>query len=157
MIDARAQQLIDGYDTQSELIHRFADDISHEESVLEPPFPANSMNWLIGHILSGRQEALQTLGQSPLWPDAADALYRTGSLPMTDTAVALTDLLAVVDRSRALLQIALESSSAEYLDEIIETGFGPRPRLEHIDGLQWHETYHLGQLDMLHSMITAQR
>ena len=159
MIDPRAQDLIDGYDTQSSLVRRFAEGITHEESVLPPPFPTNTMNWLIGHMLNSRQEALQTLGQPPLWPDESGGLYRTGSSPLVDaaTAVPLDELLDTIDRTRGLLQIALESSSADYLNEIIETRFGPRPRIEHVDGLQWHETYHLGQLELLRAMILDQR
>lgn len=159
MTDPRAQALIDGYDTHNTLLHRFAEGLSHDESVLEPPFPTNTFGWLLGHILSTRHEALLTLGQAPLWPDDANARYRTGSPPLTDAAEALplADLMEIADRSRGLLQIGLESGSTGYLDEIIETRFGPRPRIEHVAGLQWHETYHLGQLELLRAMILNQR
>jgi hypothetical protein len=155
MIDRRARDLIDGYDTHNTLLHRFAEGLSNEESLKPLPFPANTFNWLLGHILHTRQEVLLTLDQLPLWPDGAGERYATGSPPLTDAAeaVALDELMAQVDRSRGLLQIALESGSAEYLEEMIETRFGPRPRIEHVAGLQWHETYHLGQLELLRAMI----
>lgn len=159
MIDSRAQKLSDGYDFQSRLMHRFADGISHDESVLPPPFPANCMNWTLGHMLSSRNEALVTLEQMPLWNDSIVALYRTGSEPITDgnRARPFDALLADIDRSNDMLRIALGSSSADYLDQIIETRFGPRPRVEHVDGLQWHENFHLGQLDILRAMILDRR
>jgi hypothetical protein len=155
MIDRRARDLIDGYDTHNTLLHRFAEGLSNDESLRQPPFTANTFNWLLGHILSTRQEVLLTLDQPPLWPDGTGGRYATGSPPLTDAAeaVSLDDLMAQVDRSRGLLQIALEGGSAEYLEAIIGTRFGPRPRIEHIAGLQWHETYHLGQLELLRAMI----
>ncbi|MEZ4519114.1 MAG: hypothetical protein R3C44_20615 [Chloroflexota bacterium] len=105
MIDPRAQKLIDGYDIQSRLMQRFTDGLSHEESVLQqPPFDANCFNWVLGHMLSSRNEASVTLGQLPLWPEELLALYRTGSDPITDSATAypLETLLADVDRSREM-------------------------------------------------------
>ena len=62
MPTSKAQQLIDDYAGNTWLIERHVEGLSHEESVLQPPFPANCLNWVLGHIISRRNSALELLG-----------------------------------------------------------------------------------------------
>ena len=45
----------------------------------------------------------------------------------------------------------MESVAESLLTEIVDSPFGPVSRLERVAGLQWHETYHVGQLGLLKS------
>lgn len=151
----RAQILIDSYDSNSWLIHRLCDGISDDESVLQPPFPANCMNWILGHMLGSRHIALGYLETDSFWSVASFERYRTGSPPVTDgrDAVPFATLMGYVDSSAELLKTRLAKCKAAYLGETIDTRFGPQGRSKAIDGLHWHETFHLGQLDLLKAMI----
>ncbi len=64
MTHPRAQALIEDYGTTTWLIHHLTDDLTQTESLLQPPFEANCLNWVVGHIVNGRNTALTVLGRS---------------------------------------------------------------------------------------------
>jgi hypothetical protein len=155
----KAEQLSEDYAGNTWLIGRHTEGISHEESMLQPPFPANCMNWILGHIISRRNSALEVLGQPPLWDAETARIYHSGSPALTDPEGArdflqlLEDLQAAQARIAGALKIISEASLAR----VVETDRGAKPVWEHLADFHWHETYHLGQLDILRTMILANR
>jgi hypothetical protein len=152
-----APTLNQAYSSTQWLIKKHAEGLSHTDSVIQPPFKANCFNWVLGHIVSGRIEALTYLGGPPLWAEEELALYKTGSQPITNSEQALTleRLLADLDKSLEQISARLDQITPEELDQIVETRFGERPVGQHIDGLQWHETYHTGQLEILRELALS--
>jgi len=122
--------------------------LTHEESLLDPQPEGNSLNWILGHILTGRAEAHDHLDTDPVWGAELRALYASGSDAITsETAMALSHLLAMLDRSQERLMAALASDDVEErLDQPLGEGGAVGQRLL---GLAWHETYHAGQTDYL--------
>ena len=53
--------------------------LTHEDALLQPPVPGNCMNWVLGHMVSSRHEALETLGQPALMTEAQAKRYGYGS------------------------------------------------------------------------------
>lgn len=155
----RAQELIRSYESNTWLIHRLMDDVTHRESMMRPPFPANNANWVLGHMLSSRHVALLTLGEPPFMPDEVKAVYESGSPMLTDPARARDFRLLIedVNASNDALAAALERASAAQLNTVVDTPFGRQQVWERIAGLQWHETFHLGQLDALKTLIVDKR
>jgi len=146
---SEADKLSDSFKTTYWLIGKFAEDLTHEDSVAQPPFKANTFNWVLGHILVGRDRVLNLLEQSPVLDTAATKLYETGSDPVNGaTAVTLETLLQLLDASQKALVEGLEKVSpealAEIYDESREQSVGDR-----LAGQHWHETYHVGQLEIL--------
>lgn len=117
------------------------------------------MNWILGHIISRRQTSLEALGSEPLWGEQRLRLYKTGSDPITsaDRAVPFSALLDDLQRSMQLLQTVLEHASPEQLDRVVVNDRGEKSATEHLEGFLWHETYHIGQLDILRAFITSAR
>lgn len=159
MATPEARALITDYEGNTWLIGRHTEGISHAESMMQPPFPANCMNWILGHIISRRNSALEVLDQPPLWDQETKRLYQSGSPALTDADEArdFAHLLDDLEQSQKRLARALENVSDEDLARVAETDRGAKPAGEHLAGFHWHETYHLGQLDILRSMILAQR
>ncbi len=155
----RAQELIRSYESNSWLIHRLMDDVTNAESLMRPPFPANNANWVLGHMLSSRHVALLTLGEPPFMPDEVKVVYESGSPMLNDPARArdFRLLLDDVNDSNDLLADALQRTSAAQLNSVVDTPFGRQAVWERIAGLQWHETFHLGQLDSLKTLIVDKR
>lgn len=155
----RAQELITNYESNTWLIHRLMDDVSHKESLMRPPFPANNANWVLGHMLSSRHVALLTLGEPPFLSDEVKAVYESGSPMLTDPARARDFRLLIedVNRSNDALAEALQQATAAQLNTVIDTPFGRQAVWERISGLHWHETFHLGQLDALKTLIVDKR
>jgi hypothetical protein len=139
------------------LIKKHAAGLSHADSIIQPPFQANCFNWILGHILAGRNEALSYLGGPTLWLEEEIALYKTGSEPITEANQGLTlgRLLADLDETQELIVEKLEQISSEDLPEVVDTRFGERPVGQHIAGLHWHETYHTGQLELLRELANS--
>lgn len=145
----RRKELAESYETTTWLIGKFAEGMTHEESVVQPPFRANTFNWVLGHILIARDRALPLLGQKRVLDEAETNLYETGSEPVTaETALRLARLLEALDQSQTRLTVGLESVDAGAL-EVIHSEDKGQTVGDRIAGLHWHETYHVGQLEIL--------
>jgi hypothetical protein len=59
---SRAEELIQAYATNTWLIGRLTEGITHDESLMQPPFLTNSTNWVLGHILN---DTILVLNLSP--------------------------------------------------------------------------------------------
>jgi hypothetical protein len=156
---ARAQSLIDDYGTNTWLIHHHVDGLQADESLLQLPFPANCLNWILGHIVWRRDSAMTALGLTPLWDEGVAALYKTDSDPIqrAEDARPLSVLLAELDQTQQPITAALEKASDADLDRVVATDRGEKPVIEHLRGFHWHETYHVGQLDILQAYVLSKR
>jgi len=155
----RAAALIESYGTTTWLIHYFTDQLTHEESLLQPPFAANCLNWVVGHIVCGRNIALKVLGMQDIWPAETVERYRTGSEPICgpEGAVPLPDLLADLDEAGSRIAAALADIDESGLERLAETERGVKSVYDHLSGLHWHETYHTGQVELLRALALGQR
>ena len=149
-----AEYISQSYASNQWLIGKLTEGLTHADSLAQPPFKANCLNWVVGHILSGRSEALNYLGATPFWSQEEAAHYVTGSSPITgdDQGLSFERLLSDLDLSQKRIEAALAEISDEALAEVVDTRFGPRPVGEHVASLHWHETYHLGQLELLREL-----
>ncbi len=153
-----AEQLIRTFQSNHWIARQLLDDLSHEESLLRPGFQANCMNWVLGHIVRGRNRALEHLERPGLWDEAENSRYTTGSAPITgQDGLHFEKLTADFDEAQADLELALSQAAGDFLAEIIPTRFGDQPRWQAISGLAWHETYHVGQLELLRELALARR
>jgi len=157
MTSPRAQELIKDYEFNTWLIHNHVDGVSDEDSLLQLPFKANCLNWIVGHIVWRRNACLVTLGLAPLLEEEVAARYMTSSAPITSAAEArpLAQLLDDLDRSQQALKAALEEASEAALAQVVENDRGTKRVVEHLQGFHWHETYHIGQLDILRAFVES--
>ncbi len=111
------------------------------------------MNWVLGHIIVGRNEALELLGTAAIWGKSEIERYVSGSEPIThdEQALPFERLLADLDESQRRIVDAL-ASSPQVLDKTVQTERGERAVGELVAGLHWHETYHTGQLELLRQL-----
>ena len=136
------------------IINRETKDLSHEDSMKQLPFPANCLNWNLGHILVYRMQYLGLIdGQSQ--PDEAEfALYGYGSEPLTDSdkAIPLPTILERLDAVSEEIVAALQKMPPEKLTEVVdaENGITVDDRLRFY--LIFHEAFHLGQVEILREM-----
>ena len=144
-------QFIDG------IISSKTEGLTHADSMLQLPFPANCMNWILGHLLVYRVRILGFIDGASQ-PDAAEfSLYGNGSQPLTDSAMAipLETLLARLDVASAEIIVALENMPPERLSALAdEQGRTVDNRLAFY--VMFHESYHAGQLEPLRELALAQ-
>ena len=151
--------LINGYTGSNWFIHRLADGLTQAESMRQPFPGVNCLNWVLGHIITRRNTALEVLGITSTWSQEVSNLYRSGSLPLEEQseALRLDDLLGALDQTEALICGALQAMPATELETEVENDLGCKPRWGHLDGLLWHETIHVGHLDLLRALILSTR
>ena len=58
-----SEMLIYLYGITYYVVKQQVDDLTHEDSLLQPPFRGNCLNWVLGHIVVHRDKALVTLGE----------------------------------------------------------------------------------------------
>ncbi|HLF87506.1 MAG TPA: hypothetical protein VI451_01040 [Anaerolineales bacterium] len=96
-----AEQLAQTFKSNHWLACRLLEGIRHEESLLTPHFQANCMNWVLGHILVGRDRALKALEKPLVFGETETDLYKTGSEPITNTsALPLEKLHTLLDETQ---------------------------------------------------------
>ena len=149
-----AESLANSFRFTYMLVNRMTRGLTHEDSVVQPPFQGNALNWVLGHIVASRNETLSYLGAKPVWGDEELTHYQTGSEPITSSEQGLTleQLRAAFDEAHERIINRLAEIHEEELGVIVETRFGERPVGEHVASLHWHETYHTGQLELLREL-----
>ena len=122
--------------------------LTHAASLVQPLSGGNCLNRVLGHIVYyGRESVLGCLGEQVPWTQAESARYYKHSEPITrqEQALPLEQIIEALERSQALILAALQRLSEAELNEQLDE----ETRAEKIRGLQWHETYHAGQLELL--------
>ena len=159
MPNTKAQKLIDDYEFHNRIMHHFIDGITHKESVLQLPFEHNCMNWILGHIVTNRSHVLETVGAAHEWQEEVRRLYHQDTQPVTpeSKSVQFETLIGYLDESVDLLKAALEDVSEEWLEENHSNYRGEKTRYAHITSFHWHESFHLGQLEILKAFIEFKR
>jgi len=127
--------------------------------VLQLPFPTNCLNWILGHIVARRNTALELVGAQSIWGEEILSRYRSGSEPIRDakTARRLEDLTEDLAESQRRIAEALDGVLEAVLERNAETDRGVKPVWQHLQGLHWHETFHIGQLEVLKDYALSRR
>ncbi|GAB5494297.1 MAG: hypothetical protein Phog2KO_45120 [Phototrophicaceae bacterium] len=145
--------------TNQWLIEKQVEGLSHEQSMIAPPFRANRLNWVIGHIVEHRDWMLRALDENTLMTAKDVMLYRRGSEALQDDSpvMDLVSLMALMKRAKDCLISAISQANEDFLIEKPQTGIlleshKDKTRFERLQGLLWHETYHMGQLELLRQL-----
>ncbi len=149
------EQLIDSFALNLSLIQRQCDGLKNEDSLRQPPFRGNCLNWVLGHILVGRDRVLHLLGEeSTLSPGEKD-LYETNSDPITEDSeenLGLSDLLARLQTAQERISAGLQRATADDLSKAIDLENPAVTVGKKIFGLYFHDTYHTGQTELLRQL-----
>ena len=156
MIFPLIEAVIQNYRLNLRIVHQQTAGLSHFDSLLQLPFRGNCLNWVLGHIIQSRSELLEILGKPALWNQAEAEIYQTGSEPITpynaDTALSFEKLLEYLTHSQTQMEKALRECSPDDLGQIIEQEGDSSTLGEMINGYNWHETYHIGQIELLRQL-----
>lgn len=125
-------------------------DVTQEESLRDPRPAGNCLNWVAGHLVFSRNHVLQLLGREPVWSDERAKVYERGSAVLDpDDALDLDEIRTLWKTAQkgivaGLREIGVEQLTAESPAQAFGSTVG-----DDLAGLQFHESYHLGQLGLL--------
>jgi hypothetical protein len=152
-----AQILLDMAERNYSTLLRQVGDLTHEDSLLQPPFRGNCLNWVVGHLTQSRDKMLQLIDEPSIWTPQQIARYERDSAPITGGEDALpfekilADLKTAHERLTARLQTMTVDELAAPAKEIIK-GATSWNIGEFLHFLLWHETYHLGNTELLRQL-----
>jgi hypothetical protein len=147
-------QLAEAFARNTSLIQRQTEGLSQADSLLQPPSRGNCLNWVVGHVAQYRDNALDLLG-APREMGEAGERYRRESEPVTGEGPGILDLAALLEilsRSQDALQGALENITEAYLEQEMPTQRGVTTRGARLFFYYVHETYHVGQTELLRQL-----
>jgi uncharacterized damage-inducible protein DinB len=154
MLQIDARTLIDTADSNFGVLLRHVNDLTHEESLIQPPFNGNCLNWVVGHMMQSRDKMLQLVDEPSVWTAEQIARYERNSAPITsgDDAMRFEQMLADFQTAHERLVAKLGRMTPEELaapaKQVIKNA-APQSTGEFLNFLLWHETYHVGQVDLL--------
>lgn len=153
MIDAN--DLTEAFARNVSVIKMQTQDLTHADSLIQPPFGGNCLNWVLGHIAENRDRILDLLGEPPSM-GALGARYKRGSDPMKqadDNTLRLEEILAWLDRAQERIASALARMDAAAWAREITIGNNRKMTVaQRVFFLYFHETYHVGQTELFRQM-----
>ncbi len=147
------QNLAAAYRRNLEIIKMQTEGLSQEDSLIQLPFRANCLNWVVGHILANRCNILNLLGADDLRPGVNLDHYERESNPVLghgEGVMVLSELLAQLETAQERLEGALEKENEESLQRL--TPYRDRPQQPvafWLFFLYFHDSYHVGQTEVL--------
>jgi DinB superfamily len=148
----RVETLVEYYGLTYRVIGMQLEGVTHEASLVQPPYRGNCLNWVLGHIIVSREEALTILGEGLPWDESVASRYQRNSDPITSAEQALPfpQLRALLDESQSRILAGLARLSPERMD--VREGDDTDSIGERLTFANWHETYHVGQLEFLRQL-----
>lgn len=135
-------------------INRNLQDLTHQDSLVQPNGGGNCLNWVLGHVIVSRNLVLMLAGATPVLTGEHVAGYQRGSHPEgTEKFLDLATLRGFLDDSQKQLIPALAALSDDALNRAVPEQYR-RPPLTGSLGdalirLHYHEGYHNGQIGLL--------
>lgn len=144
------------------VVTKLTADITAVESLVRPSAGGNCCNWVLGHIVLSRQGSLSLVGRQSAYPKHKFARYSQGTAPLTDKSEALPwpELAEAFTNLGQILREGLNSLSPEAL--AAKARFSPLNNPDEtvgslLAGVVFHESYHVGQLGLLRTLIGKER
>jgi len=150
-------QMAEAFGRNLSIVQSQSEGLSHADSLRQPPFRGNCLNWVLGHMAESRDSILGALGEAPSSGKAV-ARYARESEPITADdagALPLDELLRLLVASQEALAAALGRATPDDLARELKVG----PRTTTVGArvffLYFHETYHVGQTELLRQLAGA--
>jgi hypothetical protein len=147
-----AVDITNDFERNRRIIHAQCDGLSNEDSLIQPPFASNCLNWTVGHLVVHRDKVLKLVGGEPVLDDTTFERYNRESHPITGDGPdvwSLSALLDALDTSQGRIAEAIPAAdmSAELEDDNRFATVGDRVHFYY-----FHDTYHTGQTELLRAL-----
>jgi hypothetical protein len=127
--------------------------LDHADALVQVP-GVNCLNWVLGHIAGSRDHVLALLGAEPALGEAAERYRRESDPVLADGpgVVPLDRLLAALAEGQERIGAALAALPDGAMLEERQDGERRLPLGAMLHFANWHETYHVGQTELLRAL-----
>jgi len=150
-----SKEFVGAFERNTSLVHSQTEGLGHADSLIQPPVRGNCMNWVLGHILDSRQGLLAAFGCEPIVGASLGERYGYGSEPVKEDSegvLRLEELVGAIDESQSTLASVLRKRDEASFSELRDTFMGSVPLSRFVFFMYFHETYHVGQLELLRQL-----
>jgi len=136
------------------VIGRQVEGLTHEDSLIQPPFRGNCLNWVLGHIAVHRGLMVKALGGEDPVSEDLRRRYGNASEPVrgaADAPYSLEQLLAELKGLKEGIEQRLEGRTVADLEAVVDVERGTTAG-SRLAFLAWHEAYHVGQTELLRQL-----
>ncbi|HWS72688.1 MAG TPA: DinB family protein [Thermoanaerobaculia bacterium] len=128
------------------------EEMTHGDSIVRPTGGGNDFNWVLGHVISGRNRILPAFGEQPFWDSERTQAYAMASSEDTAQRAPLDELRQALATSLDRVMAGLGRADDALLDGKAPFSPANNPN-ETLRSLLMkmvvHESYHIGQLGAL--------
>lgn len=146
------QEFVRAFARNVAIVEMQSDGLTHSDSLIQTPYSVNCFNWVVGHLVTGRDDALSLVGAARVWSPETEERYRRESDPILEDG---PGVLPFVDLLQALVetQRRIEQSVGDLTGQqlAVETLSGDKPvsLASRLRFAYFHDTYHTGQTEIL--------
>jgi len=137
------------------VIDRQVKGLSHADSLLQPEARGNCLNYVLGHMMSGRETVMKMLEIDPLMTPAERDRYESDAEPITqdgEAVIPLEQLVKLLRDSTEMIRSSVEQLSDEALDRDVKLGESTATMRQRLEFFGWHDSYHVGQTEYLRQL-----
>lgn len=152
MIDQK--DLAKAFARNTNIIKSQAKDLTHADSLIQPPFHGNCLNWVLGHLVSNHDDILEVLGEPRLFEGRLDR-YKRESEPVTredQGTLRFEELLELFERGQIKITECLDHAEDPLLTREITSGERKTTVAQRVFFYYFHETYHVGQTELFRQL-----
>lgn len=134
--------------------------LTHADALVQPPVTGNCILWIVGHIVHYRNYILEVLGAPPVLDLAAAQRFARGSAPVLSDEPNLTRLDTLVgayNAAQTAIIVGIRAMTAAQAAEVVTQNNFVMPRADLVMSYMRHESYHLGQLELLREIALHHR
>lgn len=145
--------LAESFGRNVQILKQQTNGITQEESLLQLPFRANCMNWVVGHILGYRNSLCRLVNVEPAFDAERLARYARESEPITGDqpgVLQLQEMMAALEVAQTRIAAGIVAITPDGFErQVALTGRTVRSVGEWLLFSYFHETYHVGQTEIL--------
>jgi hypothetical protein len=149
--------LAEAYNRNVLIVHRECEGISHVQSLLQPQPRGNCLNWVVGHLLTGRNDVLRALNSPFLVDEEELAPYKRESEPIAGEGEGIIQLETLLEYLKegqqhisALMPLLTEADGNREVYSVVTERTTLLSKLVFFH--YFHDCYHVGQTSYLRQL-----
>jgi uncharacterized damage-inducible protein DinB len=148
------KDLAKAFARNTNIIKSQAKDLTQADSLIQPPFRGNCLNWVLGHLVSNHDDILEILGEPRLYKGQLER-YQRESDPLTredEGTIQLEKLVEWYESGQVKISEWLENADDAALSCEVISGERKSTVAQRVFFYYFHETYHVGQTELLRQL-----